>query len=45
MLVALESFWNRWASARWDVVLVVCASATSWMLDNVIHDKGGSTAA
>ena len=41
MLVALESFWNGWASARRDVVLVVCASATSWMLDNVIHNKGG----
>lgn len=41
MLVALESFWNGWASARRDVVLVVCASATSWMLNNVIHNKGG----
>ena len=41
MLTALEHFWNGWASARRDVVLVVCASATSWMLDNVIHNKGG----
>ena len=41
LMVALEGFWNGWASARKDVVLVVCASATSWMLDNVIHNKGG----
>lgn len=41
LLVALENFWNGGASARNDVVLVVCASATSWMLDKVIHNKGG----
>ena len=41
MLTALEFFWNGWASARRDIVLVVCASATSWMLDNVVHNKGG----
>ena len=41
LLVALENFWNGWASARKDIVLIVCASATSWMLSNVIHNKGG----
>lgn len=41
LLVALEHFWNGWASARKDIVLIVCASATSWMLSNVIHNKGG----
>lgn len=41
LMIALEGFWNGWASARKDVVLIVCASATSWMLDNVIHNKGG----
>ena len=40
-LVALENFWNGWASARNDIVLIVCASATSWMLDKIIHNKGG----
>lgn len=38
---ALEHFWNGWASARTDVVLIVCTSATSWMLSNIIHNKGG----
>lgn len=40
-LTALEFFWNGWASARKDVVLVVCASSTSWIIDNLIHNKGG----
>lgn len=38
---ALESFWNGWASFRDDVILIVCASATSWMLKKIIHNKGG----
>lgn len=38
---ALEAFWNGWASGRSDIVLVVCASATSWMIDQIIHGKGG----
>ena len=41
MMKALENFWNGWASARKDIVLIVCASATSWMMSNVIHNKGG----
>lgn len=28
-VAALEHFWNGWASARRDIVLVVCGSATS----------------
>lgn len=40
-LTALEFFWNGWASARKDVLLVVCASSTSWIIDNLIHNKGG----
>ena len=38
---ALENFWNAWASARKDVLLIICGSATSWMLKKVIHSKGG----
>ena len=41
LLMALESFWNGWASARKDIVLIVCSSATSWILSNVVHNKGG----
>ncbi len=38
---ALEHFWNGWASARKDVVLIVCGSATSWVIDKVLRNKGG----
>lgn len=38
---ALEHFWNSWASARRDVILVVCGSAASWMINNLINNKGG----
>ena len=38
---ALEHFWNGWASSRKDIVLVVCGSATSWMMDKLIDDHGG----
>lgn len=41
LMTALENFWNGFASARNDVVLIICASATSWILSKVIHNKGG----
>ena len=40
-LMALEGFWNGWASARTDILLIVCGSVTSWMLSKIIHNKGG----
>ena len=38
---ALEHFWNDWASARNDIKLIVCGSATSWMLKKLINSRGG----
>lgn len=38
---ALEYFWNSWASAQKDILLIVCGSATSWIIDNLLSDKGG----
>ena len=38
---ALEHFWNSWASARKDVLLIVCGSAASWMINTLINNKGG----
>lgn len=38
---ALENFWNSWASWRDDVKLIVCGSATSWIINVIIRDKGG----
>ena len=40
-LSELESFWNGWASARKDIVFIVCGSSTSWMVKKIIRNKGG----
>lgn len=40
-LSALEHFWNSWASTRDDIKLMVCGSATSWMLNKLINNRGG----
>ncbi len=37
----LEHFWNSWASARNNILLIVCGSATSWMTSKLINNKGG----
>ena len=41
LVSALEHFWNSWASAREDIILVVCGSATSWIINKIIRDYGG----
>lgn len=37
----LEHFWNSWASWRDDIKLIVCGSATSWIINNLIKNRGG----
>lgn len=37
----LEHFWNSWASWRNDIKLIVCGSATSWIINNLIKNRGG----
>ncbi len=38
---AIEHFWNSWASARQDILLVTCGSAASWMINKLLNNKGG----
>ena len=38
---ALDHFWNGWATTRRDILLVVCGSATSWIIDNIVMNYGG----
>ena len=38
---ALEHFWNGWASLRKDILLIICGSATSWIVDKVLNGRGG----
>ena len=40
-LTAFESFWNGWASVRKDILLVVCGSATTWVINEVFRSRGG----
>lgn len=38
---ALDHFWNSWASSNEDILLIVCGSATSWIIDNLLTGQGG----
>ncbi len=40
-LSALEYFWNSFASARKDILLIICGSATSWIINKVLKNHGG----
>ena len=39
-LNGLSFFWNSWASKK-NIVVVICGSAASWMIQKVVEDKGG----
>ena len=38
---ALDLFWNGWAMMQSSLLFIICGSAASWMVKNVINDKGG----
>ncbi|MBR0164833.1 MAG: ATP-binding protein [Lachnospiraceae bacterium] len=38
---AFDFFWNSWGSAQKDLLLIICGSATSWIINNILNDKGG----
>ncbi|WP_070138607.1 AAA family ATPase [Crocinitomix algicola] len=37
---ALAHWWNNWASQK-NIIVVLCGSAASWMLEHVVNAKGG----
>ena len=39
-LVAFEDFWNRRGTIDGDFVFIICGSATSWIIKNVIKNTG-----
>lgn len=39
-LRALGYFWNSWAD-RQNVIVIICGSAASWMIQKVVNHKGG----
>jgi len=40
-LSALEHFWNAWGSSRDDLVMIVCGSASTWIVNNILKNRGG----
>ena len=38
---ALDYFWNSWGSAQKDLMLIICGSATFWIINNILADGGG----
>ncbi|MBQ9077781.1 MAG: ATP-binding protein [Muribaculaceae bacterium] len=38
---AFELFWNSWASDQSKLKLIVCGSATTWMMSHLLGNKGG----
>jgi AAA+ ATPase superfamily predicted ATPase len=40
-LPAFDNFWNSYASKKADWIVVICGSAASYMIQNIIKSKGG----
>lgn len=40
-LMAFENFWNTYCSKRDDLIVVICGSAASYMVQKIIKNKGG----
>lgn len=40
-MMAFEGFWNTWGCHRENLMVVVCGSANSWILDKLINSHGG----
>lgn len=41
LLEALDYYWNRFWSENKRIKLIICGSAASWIIDNVLHNTGG----
>jgi len=40
-LMAFENFWNTYCTRRNDLIVVICGSAASYMVQKIIKNKGG----
>lgn len=40
-LSAFDYFWNTWCTKRTDIIVVICGSAASWMIEKILFNKGG----
>lgn len=40
-LQAFEFFWNSWGTKQNNLILAICGSAASWMIQKIVNNKGG----
>ena len=40
-ITAFEGFWNNWGCHQDNLMVIICGSANSWMLDKLINNHGG----
>lgn len=40
-LTAFENFWNSYCTKRNDLIVIICGSAASYMIQKIIRNKGG----
>ena len=40
-MTGFEAFWNGWACHENNIMVIVCGSSSSWVLNNVINNHGG----
>ncbi|MBO4391238.1 MAG: ATP-binding protein [Lachnospiraceae bacterium] len=40
-MTGFEAFWNGWACHKKNVMVIVCGSSSSWILDKIINNHGG----
>ncbi|WP_316750491.1 AAA family ATPase [Pedobacter gandavensis] len=40
-LAAFEYFWNSWGSKQSNLIVTICGSAASWMIQKIVNNRGG----
>jgi len=40
-LAAFDHWWNSWGNIQSNLVVVICGSAASWMIKNIVNSRGG----
>lgn len=40
-LAAFDHWWNSWGNNQPNLIVIICGSAASWMIQNIVNNKGG----
>lgn len=40
-LAAFDHWWNSWGNKQKNLVVIICGSAASWMIQNIVNNKAG----